>query len=228
MNMNEYLLDRLKEEALEIAHATSKASAFGLYGRDPRNNQPNIRLIGREYAEMMAIMDMLKVQGVDIMPNDLEHLMLDKKMSVVEHMQYARNRGTLLDDLNGFYDHWVDVRDSRIFVFGSNLAGNHGKGAAETAVQQYGAIMGQGEGLQGHAYAIPTKDARLRPLPLDRIIPYIQKFVEFTHLYPMHYYVTPVGCGYANYVPMQIAPHFKGAIRSLFPLPWKQYIEEHV
>ena len=63
-----------------------------------------------------------------------------------------------------------------IFVFGSNLAGRHGKGAALYARQHHGAIDGQGIGLQGNSYAIPTKDARLRTLPLSQISTYVEEF----------------------------------------------------
>ncbi|XUM19810.1 A1S_2505 family phage non-structural protein [Bradyrhizobium oligotrophicum S58] len=68
---------------------------------------------------------------------------------------------------------------SRIFVFGSNLAGRHGKGAALHARQHYGAVYGQGEGIQGDSFAIPTKDAQLRTLPLDTIAEHVAKFIDY-------------------------------------------------
>ena len=64
----------------------------------------------------------------------------------------------------------------KIFVFGSNLAGRHGKGAALFARQHRGAVYGQGQGLQGCSYAIPTKDARLNTLPLHEIEGYVHHF----------------------------------------------------
>lgn len=99
-----------------------------------------------------------------------------------------------------------------IFVFGSNLAGRHGAGAALYAKHHYGAINGQGEGPQGRSYAIPTKDARLRPLPLVRIREGVERFLVFAAEHPeLRFYVTPIGCGLAGYKPEQIAPMFNDA-----------------
>lgn len=97
----------------------------------------------------------------------------------------------------------------RIFVFGSNEGGRHGKGAALTAKEKYGAIYGQGEGLQGDSYAIPTKDRGLRPLPLARIRERVRSFLYFALDNPsMTFMVTPIGCGLAGYNANQIAPMF--------------------
>jgi hypothetical protein len=103
----------------------------------------------------------------------------------------------------------------RIFVFGSNLAGRHGKGAAKAAKDHYGAIYGRAEGPQGHAYAIPTKDADLRPLPLAAIAIHVRTFLAYAATHPgQRFFVTPVGCGYAGYQPAQIGPLFAGAPRN--------------
>ena len=99
-----------------------------------------------------------------------------------------------------------------IFVFGSNLAGRHGKGAALWARQHRGAIYGQGEGLQGESYAIPTKDGRLNTLPLPAIRWHVIAFLRFARNNPeMQFQLTPIGCGYAGYTPADIAPLFEGA-----------------
>ena len=101
---------------------------------------------------------------------------------------------------------------SEIFVFGSNLAGRHGKGAALAAMQQHGAVYGQGEGLQGRSYAVPTKDAKLRTLPLDEIRKYVYIFRAFAFEHPeLTFRLTPIGCGLAGYTPAQIAPMFRDA-----------------
>ena len=101
---------------------------------------------------------------------------------------------------------------TNVFVFGSNLAGRHGKGAALFARKHHGAIYGQGEGLQGESYAIPTKDARLHTLPLDEIRSYVDRFLCFaTEHSNMSFNVTAVGCGLAGYTPAQIAPMFVNA-----------------
>lgn len=98
-----------------------------------------------------------------------------------------------------------------IFVFGSNLAGRHGKGAALCAVQHHGAIYGQGVGLQGSSYAIPTKDERIRTLSLDVINGYVDEFMDFAASHPqMKFHVTAIGCGLAGYSPQDIAPMFSG------------------
>lgn len=97
-----------------------------------------------------------------------------------------------------------------VFVFGSNLAGRHGKGAAKFARMNRGAIYGQGEGMQGNAYAIPTKDGVLRSLPLGEIAIGVERFIAFAKQHPeMHFQITPVGCGLAGYQYSQIAPMFK-------------------
>jgi len=99
-----------------------------------------------------------------------------------------------------------------VFVFGSNLAGRHGKGAALWARQHRGAIYGQGAGPQGNAYAIPTKDHQLRVLPLDVIRGYVREFLDYAHRHPdLRFELTPIGCGLAGYRPDQIAPMFANA-----------------
>jgi hypothetical protein len=99
-----------------------------------------------------------------------------------------------------------------IFVFGSNLAGRHGKGAALEARQKHGAIYGQGRGLQGNSYAIPTKDYELHILPLGNIEPFVAEFCLFALNHPeMEFNVTRIGCGLAGYTDKDIAPMFKDA-----------------
>src|SRR4051812_4937719 len=99
-----------------------------------------------------------------------------------------------------------------IFVFGSNLAGRHGRGSALYARQRYGAIYGQGIGLQGNSYGIPTKGRRLEILPLPQIAVYVRQFVTFAAEHPEHeFHVTRIGCGLAGYKVEQIAPLFDGA-----------------
>lgn len=95
----------------------------------------------------------------------------------------------------------------KIFVFGSNLAGRHGKGAALFARNQRGAIYGQSEGLQGQSYGIPTKDENLKPRSLMEIAEGIRKFKEFATEHPeLEFEITPIGCGLAGYRREQILP----------------------
>lgn len=99
-----------------------------------------------------------------------------------------------------------------VFVFGSNLAGRHGKGAALWALRNRGAIYGQGEGRQGQSYAIPTKERNLRTLPLGSIASAVARFLDYARGHPLErFQLTPIGCGLAGYSPAQIAPMFRGA-----------------
>ena len=100
------------------------------------------------------------------------------------------------------------LRPNEIFVFGSNLAGAHGGGAARIAYQRFGAIMGQGVGLQGQSYAIPTMQGGV-----ETIKPYVDEFIVFAAKHPeMKFLVTKIGCGIAGFRDEEIAPLFVGAI----------------
>ncbi|MFA7504683.1 MAG: hypothetical protein WCZ28_08275 [Burkholderiaceae bacterium] len=104
-----------------------------------------------------------------------------------------------------------------VFVFGSNLAGRHGKGAALWARRHHGAIYGRGVGPQGNSYAIPTKDHRLRVLPLHAIQAHVADFLALARRRPhVAFELTPIGCGLAGYRPEQIAPMFSDAPANVF------------
>jgi hypothetical protein len=98
------------------------------------------------------------------------------------------------------------------FIFGSNLAGKHGKGAALHAREHHGAVYGQCIGPMGRSYAIPTKMTNLQPLSLESIAEYVADFLHYAndHLAPK-FYVTRVGCGLAGYTDSEIAPMFADA-----------------
>ena len=98
---------------------------------------------------------------------------------------------------------------AEIFVFGSNLLGIHKKGAALDALNKHGAILGQGIGLQGNSYAIPTKQSPARSLDLVQINKFVGDFLNYAYYTPEHkYMVTAIGCGLAGWHPHQIAPMF--------------------
>lgn len=103
---------------------------------------------------------------------------------------------------------WIDtLQEGQIFVFGSNLEGCHAGGAARIARERFGAIWGQGVGLQGQSYAIPTMlgDAKM-------IKPYIDEFITFADMHPeMTFLVTRIGCGIAGHRDEDIAPLFARA-----------------
>jgi len=104
---------------------------------------------------------------------------------------------------------WVG---NMIFVFGSNLAGIHAGGAAKEAHDHFDAEWGVGTGPTGRAYAIPTMDRHLRPLPLDDIRGHVEDFKRYAAAHPrLEFFVTAVGCGIAGYRPDEIAPMFADA-----------------
>jgi hypothetical protein len=108
---------------------------------------------------------------------------------------------------------YYQTQKQKIFVFGSNLAGRHGAGSAKEAVKNHGAIYGQGVGLQGNSYAIPTKDWKIKTMALVDIKIYVIGFIEFSLRHPeMEFHVVEIGCGLAGYTPEQIAPLFRCAI----------------
>jgi hypothetical protein len=96
---------------------------------------------------------------------------------------------------------------NEIFVFGSNLQGSHGGGSARTAYKYFGAVMGQGVGLQGQSYAIPTMQGGV-----ETIKPYVDDFIAFASAHSeLTFYVTRIGCGIAGFTDEQIAPLFDAA-----------------
>ena len=103
---------------------------------------------------------------------------------------------------------WIDsLKENEIFVFGSNLAGMHGGGAARIARLHFGAVMGKGVGLQGQSYAIPTMQGGV-----ETIRPYVDRFIAYAKRHPeKHFLVTPIGCGIAGFEAEDIAPLFESA-----------------
>lgn len=109
----------------------------------------------------------------------------------------------------------TELEHNQVFVFGSNEAGFHGAFAAKLAKDKFGAVWGQPEGLQGtkcQAYAIPTKDKKIKTLPLSVIKQYVNNFIDFAKETDFTFLVTAIGCGAAGYEPKDIAPLFKNAM----------------
>ena len=103
------------------------------------------------------------------------------------------------------------LQPGEVFVFGSNLQGMHGGGAARAAYRRFGAVWGQGVGLQGQSYAIPTMQGGV-----DTIRPYVSEFITFAAAHPeLTFLVTRIGCGIAGFRDEEIAPLFRAAV----PLP---------
>ncbi|WP_455586784.1 A1S_2505 family phage non-structural protein [Bacteroides sp.] len=100
-----------------------------------------------------------------------------------------------------------ELKPNEIFVFGSNLQGYHGGGAARLAMDKWGAVWGQGVGLQGQTYAIPTMQGGT-----ETIRPYVDRFIEFAkNDSEKTFLVTEIGCGIAGFKPTDIAPLFRKA-----------------
>lgn len=106
---------------------------------------------------------------------------------------------------------------SAVLVFGSNLNGWHGGGAARHAVDQWGAVMSQPIGIQGNAYAIPTMDRDMQTMPIDEIRPFVREFLVHARANPMRsFLVTAIGCGIAGHSASDIAPLFEGGPENVF------------
>ena len=102
----------------------------------------------------------------------------------------------------------TELKPDEVFVFGSNLAGMHGGGAAYVAFKRFGAVMGCGVGLRGQSYAIPTMQGGV-----ETIKPYVDEFITFASAHPeLFFYVTRIGCGIAGFRDRDIAPLFADAI----------------
>ena len=101
----------------------------------------------------------------------------------------------------------TELQPNEIFVFGSNLSGMHGGGAALIAYRKFGAIWGQGVGLQGQSYGIPTMQGGV-----ETIKPYVDEFIVFAKAHQnLTFLVTRIGCGIAGFTDSEIAPLFKAA-----------------
>lgn len=105
-------------------------------------------------------------------------------------------------------DFITELAEDEIFVFGSNLSGMHGGGAAALAYRRFGAIWGQGVGLQGQSYGIPTMHGGV-----ETIKPYVDEFINFAKTHPeLRFLVTKIGCGIAGFREEEIAPLFADAL----------------
>ena len=121
----------------------------------------------------------------------------------------------------------TSLPEGHYFVFGSNEAGRHGKGAALCAKKHFGAIYGQGHGEQGSSYAVATKDASLRSLPLGQIRENVRVFLQHATNHPhKQFAVSRVGCGLAGYSDEEIAPLFKGHPSNVYFLDnrWEELV----
>lgn len=154
-------------------------------------------------------------------------MMMFDKMSSSQRAFYKKSRAyregyltkeEMMDDSDFFFekasamritpDNIETLKPGEVFVFGSNLQGQHAGGAARLAVERFGAVWGQGVGLQGQSYAIPTMQGGV-----ETIRPYVDDFIQFADCHPeLKFYVTRIGCGIAGFHDEEIAPLFAGAL----------------
>ena len=119
-------------------------------------------------------------------------------------------------------DYIRELEPNEVFVFGSNLGGFHGGGAALVAMKKFGAVWGQGVGLQGQSYAIPTMQGGV-----ETIQPYVDEFIRFAKEHQeLTFYVTRIGCGIAGFRDSEIAPLFAEALPLDNVILPREFVEE--
>lgn len=130
--------------------------------------------------------------------------------------------------LRKFHQDGSIPRDNVVWVFGSNLRGAHGAGAAKIAKNNFGARYGVAEGRVGMSYAIPTKSSKLEVLGLEEIRAGINRFIAYANKNEKDtFFVTRVGCGLAGIPDEKIAPMFKSAPANCsFAREWAKFLEE--
>lgn len=120
----------------------------------------------------------------------------------------------------------TELKPNEIFVFGSNLQGMHAGGAARIACEKFGAVWGQGVGIQGQSYAIPTMQGGV-----ETIAPYVEEFMDYAFRHrELTFLVTRIGCGIAGFTAQQIAPLFLKVIdleNVILPKDFVEIMHQH-
>lgn len=169
----------------------------------------NLKQLLNEFS--WVIVSLTKAQG-NLQKRNEYNSILKKKDSmlnkIVSMYDYDYDRSRRITPSNVSY-----LRPNEVFVFGSNLAGRHGRGAAKTAVK-WGAIYEQSQGIQGRTYAIPTKNENVNnTLSIDEIQKYVNDFINYAKENPDKIFlVTEIGCGLAGLNARQVAPLFSKAV----------------
>lgn len=159
--------------------------------------------------EMPNVIAMEDAQADYYAPTGLISFMPQPPLSSATQHQDKRNMSAHINYSHRITPDYITSLDpNEIFVFGSNLAGMHGGGAARAARLYFGAVLGIGDGPQGQSYAIPTMQGGV-----DTIRPYVDKFIRYAKEHPAQtFLVTPIGCGIAGFTPSDIAPLFQNAV----------------
>lgn len=207
LNMNENAeegaLRELEEETGLTLRRIKELGTFSEVNRDPRERIISIAFYAMiEKVEVKGNDDAAKAQWFSI--DKVPHLAFDHDLMLQKALQKLNE-----DIKKRVTPEFIrNLENDEIFVFGSNLAGAHGGGAARIAAERFGAIMGQGVGLQGQSYAIPTMQGGV-----NTILPYVEEFIDFAEQHPkLNFLVTKIGCGIAGFTPKQIAPLFAGTV----------------
>lgn len=144
-------------------------------------------------------------------------------------MPQEQRKRYILHYAQGYYR---ELPDDFIFVFGSNLRGAHGKGAAECAKNYFGAIYGKGEGIQGQSYAVPTKDHNIKTRDISDIRPAVDRLIEFANANKHKVFIiTELGTGLARLDPGSMAGLFyRAPLNCVLPFEWGEYlpVDSHV
>ena len=162
--------------------------------------------VGEQGSGMRAILSREATMGEASMPAPMSGAIPDMfEPMVYEDMDFIKEEN--MEQKRTTPEFITSLEQNEIFVFGSNLKGMHGGGAAYIAYRKFGAIMGQGVGLQGQSYAIPTMQGGV-----ETIRPYVDEFIEFAKQHPeLTFLVTRIGCGIAGFTDDEISPLFEEA-----------------
>ena len=186
-------------------------------------------------AQSIDLLDKLPSEvKVDLgaIPAKVEGGSLDEMQRAVIPADRAQSAAKCSSHMKPDYSHPSHVDGSppapgAVFVFGSNLSGRHGAGAAKYAAQYCHAEYGVGIGRTGNGYAIPTKGTQLEVLPLCEIYSHVKQFVAYAKQNPEEqFHLTRVGCGLAGYRDAQVAPLFVGTPKNVsLPAEWVKHID---
>lgn len=202
-NAEQGALRELKEETGLKLRNIIEFGTFSDVDRDPRERVISIAFY--------ALINKVDVKGGDDAAKAQWFALDEVPRLAFDHDKMLKNALTKLKEelMKRITPEFIrDLKPNEIFVFGSNLQGAHGGGAARLAYERFGAIMGQGVGLQGQSYGIPTMQGGV-----ETIKPYVDEFIAFAKQHPeMTFLVTKIGCGIAGFRIDEIAPLFAGAI----------------
>lgn len=145
--------------------------------------------------------------------------------------QIQHTEGFTMNDYNdesiSYHIDGTAPQSHQIFVFGSNLSGVHGAGAAKYALNHCGAVWGRPHGLMGNSYAIPTKNESITAtLSLSTIADFVTEFTRFVTDNPgLQFFMTRIGCGLAGLSDEQVAPMFYPPLPNVdYPTNWQPYL----